>query len=49
MADNRTTVEQFLRAMAANDIEKQEQFLSDDFVEEYPQSGEVIRRVITFD
>ena len=43
MADNRTIVEQYLSAMAANDIEKQEQFLSDDFVEEYPQSGEVIR------
>ena len=43
MADNRTTVEQFLKAMAANDIEAQERLLSDDFVEEYPQSGEVIR------
>ncbi len=43
MADNRTTVEQFLRAMAANDIEAQERLLSDDFVEEYPQSGERIR------
>jgi ketosteroid isomerase-like protein len=43
VADNRTTVEQFLRAMAANDIEAQERLLSDDFVEEYPQSGERIR------
>ena len=43
MADNRTTVEQFLRAMAANDIEAQERLLSDDFVEEYPQSGERTR------
>jgi ketosteroid isomerase-like protein len=43
VADNRTTVEQFLRAMAANDIEAQERLLSDDFVEEYPQSGEHIR------
>ena len=43
MADNRTTAEQFLRAMAANDIEAQERLLSDDFVEEYPQSGERIR------
>ena len=43
MADNRTIVEQYLSAMAANDVEKQEQFLADDFVEEYPQSGEVIR------
>ena len=43
MADNRTTVEQYLKAMMANDIEAQERLLSDDFVEEYPQSGEVIR------
>src|SRR2546428_257357 len=43
VADNRTTVEKFLRAMAANDIEAQERLLSDDFVEEYPQSGERIR------
>jgi len=43
MADNRTIVEQYLSAMAANDVEKQEQLLSDDFVERYPQSGEVIR------
>ena len=43
MADNRTTVEQFLRAMVANDVEAQERLLSDDFVEEYPQSGERIR------
>jgi SnoaL-like protein len=43
MADNRTTVEQFIQAMAANDIEAQERVLSDDIVEEYPQSGEVIR------
>jgi len=43
VADNRTTVEQFLRAMVANDVEAQERLLSDDFVEEYPQSGERIR------
>lgn len=43
MADNRATVEQFLSAMAANDIEAQERLLSDDIVEEYPQSGERIR------
>jgi len=43
MADNRTTVEQFLGAMAANDVEAQERLLADDFVEEYPQSGERIR------
>jgi ketosteroid isomerase-like protein len=43
MADNRTTVEQFMRAMATNDVEAQERLLTDDIVEEYPQSGEVIR------
>ncbi len=43
MADNRTTVEQFLHGMMANDVEAQERLLSDDFVEEYPQSGERIR------
>ena len=43
MADNRTIVEQFLQAIAANDIEAQDRLLSDDVVEEYPQSGEVIR------
>ena len=43
MADNRTTVEQFLQAMGMNDVEAQERLLSDDIVEEYPQSGERIR------
>src|SRR5204863_7379370 len=43
MADNRTTVEQFLQAMGTNDVEAQERLLSDDIVEEYPQSGERIR------
>ena len=43
MADNRTTVEQYLSAMGQNDVEAQERLLSDDFVEEYPQSGEIIR------
>jgi ketosteroid isomerase-like protein len=42
-ADNRKIVEQYLQAMGANDIEAQERLLSDDFVEEYPQSGERIR------
>ena len=41
--DNRATVEQFIQAMMANDIEAQDRLLSDDFVEEYPQSGERIR------
>jgi ketosteroid isomerase-like protein len=43
MADNRTTVDQLIQAMAANDVEAQERLLSDDIVEEYPQSGERIR------
>lgn len=43
MADNRTIVEQFIHAMATNDWEAQERLLTDDFLEEYPQSGEVIR------
>src|SRR5437660_10934325 len=43
MADNRTTVEQFLQAMGTNDVEAQERLLSDDIVEEYLQSGERIR------
>jgi len=43
MADNRTTVEQFLRAMGTGDFEAQERLLTSDFVEVYPQSGEVIR------
>src|SRR5207248_3079101 len=43
MADNRTTVEQFLQAMGTNDVEAQERLLSDDIVEAYPQSGERIR------
>jgi len=42
MADNRKTVEQFVQAMATNDWEAQDRLLTDDFVEEYPQSGERI-------
>jgi ketosteroid isomerase-like protein len=42
MADNRTTVDQLIQAMGTNDIEAQERLLSDDIVEEYPQSGERI-------
>jgi ketosteroid isomerase-like protein len=43
MKDNRAIVERFVRGMASNDIEAQEEVLADDIVEEYPQSGEVIR------
>lgn len=42
MADNRKIIEQYLQAMVANDWEAQDRLLSDDFVEEYPQSGERI-------
>src|SRR5207249_10786068 len=41
--DNRATVEQFIQAMMTNDVEAQDRLLADDFVEEYPQSGERIR------
>jgi len=41
--DNRATVEQFIQAMMTNDVEAQDRSLADDFVEEYPQSGERIR------
>ncbi len=43
MADNRKTVEQFVQAMAASDMEAQDRLLADDIVEDYPQSGERIR------
>ena len=41
-SDNRKTVEQFIQAMGTSDWEAQERLLTDDFVEEYPQSGERI-------
>src|SRR2546423_1987084 len=40
--DNRKIAEQYIQAMAANDWEAQDRLLADDFVEEYPQSGERI-------
>src|SRR5439155_4053797 len=43
MSDNRTVVEQFGQAIAANDTEAQDRLLADDIVETYPQSGEIIR------
>ena len=45
MADSsgRAIVEQFTRAMQAKDFEAQGALLSDDYVEEMPQSGERIR------
>ena len=45
MADSsgRLIVEQFVRAMEAKDFEAQGRLMSDDYVEEMPQSGERIR------
>jgi ketosteroid isomerase-like protein len=40
---NREVVEYFTKAMNANDIDRAEDYLADDFVEDYPQSGERIR------
>jgi ketosteroid isomerase-like protein len=43
MDRNREIVEQFMHALTASDWETQDRLVTDDFVEEYPQSGEVIR------
>ena len=40
---NREVIEQFIEAMNAFDLDRAGQFLADDFVEHYPQSGERIR------
>jgi hypothetical protein len=40
---NRAVVEQFVKALAANDFDTQDALLHDDYVGRYPQSGEVIR------
>ena len=40
---NRQVIEQFIEAMNAFDLDRAEQFLADDFIEHYPQSGERIR------
>ncbi len=40
---NRQVVEAFLDAMSANDLDRAEQSLADDMVEDYPQSRERIR------
>jgi hypothetical protein len=39
---NRQVIEQFIEAMNVFDLDRAEQFLADDFVEHYPQSGERI-------
>lgn len=45
MADltNREVVERFIDAMNSNDLDRAGQYLADDVVEDYPQSGERIR------
>ncbi|HEV2011837.1 MAG TPA: nuclear transport factor 2 family protein [Candidatus Limnocylindria bacterium] len=40
---NREVIEQFIEAMSASDLDRAEQYLADDLVEDYPQSGERIR------
>ena len=40
---NRDVVERFIEATSANDLDRADQYLADDFVEDYPQSGERIR------
>jgi ketosteroid isomerase-like protein len=40
---NREIVEKYMEAMASNDYEAMDAVASDEIVEEYPQSGEVIR------
>jgi ketosteroid isomerase-like protein len=40
---NREVVERFIEAMGANDLDRAGEYLADDMVEDYPQSGERIR------
>ena len=40
---NREVVEHFVAAMNADDLDAAEQYLAEDVVEDYPQSGERIR------
>ena len=41
--ENRDTVERYFQALARHDLDTIDTLLHDDFVEEYPQSGERIR------
>ena len=41
--ENRDTVERYFQALARHDLDTIDALLHDDFVEEYPQSGERIR------
>lgn len=40
---NREVVERFVQAMKVEDLDRAEQYLAEDVVEDYPQSGERIR------
>jgi SnoaL-like domain len=41
--ENRDTVERYFQALARHDLDTLDALLHDDYVEEYPQSGERIR------
>ncbi|HEX2681752.1 MAG TPA: nuclear transport factor 2 family protein [Candidatus Dormibacteraeota bacterium] len=41
--DNRSIVEQFWSAIKSRDLDAQDRLVSDDYVQEWPQSGERIR------
>jgi hypothetical protein len=45
---NRDTLERYFEALARHDLDTLDALLHDDFVEEYPQSGERIRGKQTF-
>ncbi len=46
--ENRDTLERYVQALARHDLDTIEGLLHDDYVEEYPQSGERIRGKQTF-
>lgn len=41
--DNRSVVEQFWSAIKSKDLDAQDRLMADDYVQEWPQSGERIR------
>ena len=43
MADHRAIIEAVVKAMNSNDFSLYDRLFTDDFVDEYPQSGELIR------
>lgn len=43
MADHRTIIEAVVKAMNTNDFSVYDRLFTEDFVDEYPQSGELIR------